>query len=104
MFLIVSYWFPIIIINLHGRPRKRVVHLREVLQDDARWLEGNVDVRLRVLDPVDDFLDVTGLHVELVTVADGRLEQNSDRVRQGRFIVNKGLHLPSRESPSAGSL
>ena len=58
------------------------VYLREVLENDTRRLERNVGVCLRVLDPVEDLLDIGGLNVELVTVADGGLEQDANGVRQ----------------------
>lgn len=46
-------------------------YLREILQDDSGGLERNVGVSLRVLDPVEDLLDIRGLNIELITVTHG---------------------------------
>lgn len=43
--------------------------LREVLQNDARRLERDLNVFLLVLAPVEDALNILLEHVEVITVA-----------------------------------
>ena len=52
------------------------------MEDDAGRAEGDFDVELRRLYPVKDFLDVALFDGEVVTVADGGLEEHADGVRQ----------------------
>lgn len=79
----------------HGIPhRSKVHHCRDtgkVLQDDTGGLEGHLHVllvALLALDrlPVQDVLHVLLRHLEVVTVADSRLQQDSDR--EGQLIWN----------------
>ena len=60
-------------------------NLREILQDNSGWLERNVRVRLGVLDPVKDLLDIRGLDVELVAVPNCGLKKHSDGVWKGLY-------------------
>ena len=62
--------------------RRWVRDLREILEDDSGWFERNVDVSRLVLDPVKDLLDVLALHVELVAVPHGGLQENSNGIRE----------------------
>jgi len=50
------------------------------LEDDTGGSEGNLDVLLTGLDPVEDLLNVRLLHGEVVAVAHGALEQHADGV------------------------
>ena len=52
------------------------------MQDNSRWLERNVNIFLRILDPVKYLLDVGAQDVVLIAVPDSGLEQYPDRVRQ----------------------
>lgn len=57
-------------------------HSCEILQDNSSRLEWNIDILLRVLNPVEDSLNVRSQDVVLVAVADSRLKKDSNGVRQ----------------------
>jgi hypothetical protein len=57
-------------------------HVREILQEHSGWLEGNVNVLLGGVGPVQNLVNVGLLDGELVTVSDGALEEHSDGVGQ----------------------
>jgi hypothetical protein len=54
----------------------------EILEEHSSWLERNFDVSGVVVGPVEDVFDVLLSDGEVVTVSDGRLEENSDGVRE----------------------
>jgi hypothetical protein len=62
----------------HGCEINNSWYTGEVLQDDSGWFERNV--RTGGLLPVENGFNIGGLDVELVTVSNCGLEENSDGV------------------------
>lgn len=59
-----------------------VIYLREVLEDDTCGSERNLNVFLRVLNPVEDLLNICLLNAEVIAISDGTLKEHADRVWQ----------------------
>jgi len=66
----------------HGSKIDNSGYTSEVLKDNSGGAERNLSVVLRRLFPVEDGLDVLLLYGEVVTVTDGTLQEDADRVRQ----------------------
>jgi len=72
----------------HGGEIDNSGHTGEILEEDTGGLERDLDTLLRGHGPVEDGLDISGLDVEVVAVADGTLEEDSDRVGElGESLV-----------------
>ena len=52
------------------------------MEDDTGRAEGDLDVLVGALNPVEDLLDVVLLDAEVVAVADSTLKQHTNRVRE----------------------
>ena len=95
------------------------------MENDSGGAEWDLSVLLRRLGPVEDRFDVLLLYAEVITVADGRLEEDADGVGQlgcerrreaisqsrggsGKMQIQESgrnrLNVQMRESASAGSL
>ena len=88
------------------------------MEDHSGGTERNFGVLLRGFSPVEDGVNVFFLYREVVTVAYGTLEEDTDGVRKGSYKkwvkvsdkrtdrVSKEVqsNLQIRESPRAGSL
>lgn len=66
----------------HGGKIYHCGYTCEVLEDNTGWAEGDFFVILRALNPVKDLLDISFFDVEVVAVAHGTFEKNSDGVRK----------------------
>ena len=55
------------------------------MKDHTGREEGDLSFLLRVLHPVKDFLDISLLHGEVVTVSDGTLQKDTDGVGKLRY-------------------
>ena len=53
------------------------------MEDDSSGFEGDVDLFLGVVLPVEDSLNVRAEHVVLIAVSDGGLKEDSDGVGEG---------------------
>ena len=54
----------------------------EVLQQDSGWLEGDFHIVPAIHLPVENPLNVFGLHLKVVTVAHGRLQKHAHGERK----------------------
>jgi hypothetical protein len=62
----------------HGSKIDNCGYTSEILKDDSRGSEGDFSVVLRVLDPVEDLLDVGLFDTEVIAVAHCTFEENTD--------------------------
>lgn len=66
----------------HGSEIDNSRHTSEVLKNNSCGAEGDFDVVLGSLGPVENLLDVGLLDGEVVAVTDGGLEEDTDGVRE----------------------
>lgn len=55
-----------------------MMHLREILEDDSSWSEGNLHILRLGLFPVEDVFHIGLLDQEVVAVPDSRFQQDTD--------------------------
>jgi hypothetical protein len=59
-----------------------ILFLREILKDDSGGAERNLNIILRILNPVENLFYVAFFHAEVVGVTYGTLQEYSDRIRK----------------------
>ena len=72
--------------------------LREVLQDDTSWFEGDLDWLMLLVNPAQNVVHICLLYLELITVADCGLQQDTNGEWQAVWN-QENKHLTDKWQP-----